>query len=147
MRATTNETNRKAGAVLWTLQALLAALFLFAGGMKLVMPLAALTAQTPMPGAFIRLVGVLEVAGALGLVLPGMLRWRTALTPLAAVGLVLVMCGAVGATLASGQAGVAVPVAVGCLLAAVAYGRTLVAPHRAAARRPALRPTVLRAAA
>ncbi len=124
MRTTTNETNRKAGAVLWTVQGALAVLFLFAGGMKLVMPIAALTAQSPMPGAFIRLVGVVEVVGALGLVLPGLLRLRAALTPLAAIGLVLVMCGAVGATLAAGQ-GVAavVPVLVGCLLVGVAYGR------------------------
>jgi hypothetical protein len=144
MRATTSETGRKAGAVLWTVQGLLAALFLFAGGMKLVMPIAALTAQSPLPGAFSRLVGVVELVGALGLVLPGLLHLRRALAPLAAIGLVLVMCGAVGATLATGQvAGAVVPVLVGCLLAGVAYGRALVAPHRAAAprrRAVALRP-------
>ena len=43
------QTARPTRIALWTLQALLAALFLFAGGMKLVMPLAALTQQTPLP--------------------------------------------------------------------------------------------------
>jgi hypothetical protein len=111
-------------ALLWTAQGLLAALFLFAGGMKLVTPIAVLTAQTPLPGALIRLVGVIEVLGALGLVLPGALRVRTALTPWAAAGLAVLMVGATGATLASPQAASApIPVVVGLAAAAVAYSR------------------------
>ena len=124
---------RVAHRALWAVQALLAALFLFAGGTKLVLPLAALTAQTPLPGAFLRAVGVLEVLGALGLVLPGLLprifHRAGALTGLAAAGLVLLMCGAVGATLASPTTGATpalalMPVVVGALTALVAYGRS-----------------------
>ena len=125
MPFTTIASSRKGGITLWIIQAVLAMLFLFAGGMKLVMPIAALTQQTPLPGAFIRLIGVLEVLGALGLVLPGVLKLNAALTPLAAAGLVIIMSGAVGATLTtSHEASAAImPVIVGLLLAVVTYGR------------------------
>ena len=114
-----------ANATLWVIQSLLAALFLFGGGFKLVMPVAALTAQIPVPGAFVRLIGVLEVAGGLGLILPGILRAHRYLTPLAAAGLVFIMCGAVGVTLVTaGAAAALVPVLVGVLLSCVVYGRT-----------------------
>jgi uncharacterized membrane protein len=81
--------------LLWVVQGLLALLFLFAGVTKLLMSAAELTAQTPLPASFVRLIGVLEILGGLGLVLPGMLRIRTALTPLAAAGLSIIMIGAV----------------------------------------------------
>src|SRR5215831_8741703 len=82
--------------VLWTIQALLALVFLFAGSMKLITPLDVLYAQMqlPLPGIFIRFIGVCEVFGALGLILPGLLRVRPKLTPLAARGLMLLMVGA-----------------------------------------------------
>jgi hypothetical protein len=114
--------------LLWVVQGVLAALFLFGGGMKLVLPVEALTAQSPLPAPFLRGVGVLEVLGALGLVLPGLLRLRAELTALAAGGLLLLMCGAVGATLTSPATAGApvlalVPAAVGALAAVVACGR------------------------
>ena len=74
---------------LWIIQALLAALFIFGGGMKLVLPLDKLTGPVPMPGMFLRFIGVCELLGGLGLILPSLLRIRPGLTPLAAVGLVL----------------------------------------------------------
>lgn len=74
--------------VLWTVQVLLALLFLFTGGIKLVLPLEMLTEQTPLPGWFVRFLGGVEVLGAIGLILPGLLRVRLGLTPLAACGLV-----------------------------------------------------------
>ncbi len=88
--------------LLWMLQAVLAALFLFAGGAKLVMPIAAITKQIPVPGLLLRFVAVAEIAGALGLVLPGLTGIRPYLTPLAALGLMMIMSGAIGATLATG---------------------------------------------
>jgi uncharacterized membrane protein YphA (DoxX/SURF4 family) len=109
---------------LWIVQALLALLFLFAGGMKLIQPIEALTQQMPLPGLFVRFIGVAEVLGAIGLILPGLLRIRPWLTPLAAVGLVLIMIGATVLTLAGGEVVLAlIPLLVGCLLALVAYGR------------------------
>src|ERR671937_74365 len=86
---------------LWTVQGMLAALFLFAGGAKLAMPLDELAAQTGLPGLFIQFIAVAEVLGALGLILPGLLRVRPGLTPLAAAGLVIIMIGATVLTISS----------------------------------------------
>src|SRR5437867_1639669 len=88
------QNSRKAGVALWVVQGLLAALFLFAGGMKLVAPAAMLQGPVPLPELFIRFIGVAEVSGALGLILPGLLRIRPSLTLFAAVGLVTIMSGA-----------------------------------------------------
>ena len=100
MRNAHGKSSQTSG-VLWVLQVLLAALFLFAGGMKLVTPIAALTKQVALPGPFLRFIGLAEVLGALGLILPGLLRIRLVLTPLAAAGLVIIMTGAVGVTMAT----------------------------------------------
>jgi len=109
---------------LWIVQGLLAALFLFAGGVKLVMPIEEMTKQMPMPGLFLRFIALCEVLGALGLILPGLLRVRTGLTPLAAAGLVIIMIGATVTTLMTGDVAMAViPLVVGLLAAFVAYGR------------------------
>lgn len=109
--------------LLWGIQGLLAALFLFAGGAKLVLPASVLGAQIHLPVLLLRFVGVCEVLGALGLVLPGLLRVHEELTPLAAGGLVIIMSGAVSATLISGPAAPAlIPLAVGTLAGIVAFG-------------------------
>jgi uncharacterized membrane protein YphA (DoxX/SURF4 family) len=109
---------------LWTVQVLLALLFLFAGVMKLVLPLEKLTGPVPLPGLFVRFIGVVEVLGAIGLIVPGLLRIRPGLTPLAAAGLVIIMIGAVPVTLAGGDVAPAlIPLVVGLLAAFVAYGR------------------------
>jgi hypothetical protein len=111
--------------VLWTVQWLLALLFLFAGGMKLILPIEAMTKQIPLPGLFLRFIGVAEVMGAFGLTLPGLLRIRRGLTPLAAAGLVIIMIGAVALTLtANGVAAALFPLIVGILAAFVVYGRS-----------------------
>ena len=108
--------------VLWIVQGLLALIFLWTGGMKLVLPLDKLTG--PLPGLFVRCIGVAEVLGALGLILPGLLRIRPGLTPLAAAGLVIIMIGATVITLVGGMVAVALMNLVVALLAAfVAYGR------------------------
>jgi uncharacterized membrane protein YphA (DoxX/SURF4 family) len=116
---------------LWTIQGLLALTFLFAGAMKLAMSTEDLAAAMtlPLPILFVRFIGVCEVLGALGLVLPGVFRIRTDLTPLAAQGLVVIMIGAVTLTVATMDASMAaLPLVVGILAAVVAYGRTRVAP-------------------
>ena len=120
MPVTTNKSN----AALWAIQGLLAALFLFAGGFKLALPLAALAKVSPLPAAFLKFIGVCEVTGAIGLILPGLLRIRTGLTSLAASGLVIIMIGATVVTVATqGAAPAALPFCVGILAATVALGR------------------------
>lgn len=124
MRPTSSRTNN---VLLWTVQGVLALLFLFAGGMKLVMPLAAMQ-QGPvaLPGAFLRFIGVAEVLGALGLILPGLFRLHQYLTPLAAVGLVIVMTGAtVISAVSMGILPAAFPCIIGALALSVAYGRRM----------------------
>ena len=128
---------------LWIVQGLLALLFLFAGGVKLVMPIEEMTKQmpVPLPGFFLRFIGVAEVLGAIGLILPGLLRIRPGLTPLAAAGLVIIMLGATVMTLASGDvASALIPLAVGLLAAFVAYGRWRRAPNRGSSSRSTYQP-------
>ena len=109
---------------LWTVQALLALVFLLAGGTKLVMSAEDLTKDIDLPVAFLRFIGVCEVLGAIGLIGPGVLRLRRGLTPLAAAGLVIIMIGAVVVTVASmGVAPAIFPLAVGIGAAYVAYNR------------------------
>jgi hypothetical protein len=97
----------------------------------------------PLSEPFVKFIGTAEVLGALGLILPGLTRIQTRLTPLAALSLVLVtICAAVYQTMA-GQPGNAVfALGVGCLAALVAYGRWRVAPLSMHSRRSPLQPAV-----
>jgi DoxX-like protein len=111
----------KIGVAVWTVQILLALLFLFAGLAKLGMPSDKLAAQGPFAPDFLRFIGLAEVAGALGLVLPGLFRIHRHLTPLAATGLAIIMIGATVSTLAiGGGAAAAFPFVVGALATFVA---------------------------
>jgi hypothetical protein len=115
--------------LLWIVQGLLAFIFLFAGGMKLVLPLEQLKGPVELPGPLLRFIGVAEVTGAIGLILPGLLRIRPRLTPLAAAGLVIIMIGAVVITLVGDAAVLAIPpFIVGLLAIFVAYGRWKLTP-------------------
>jgi hypothetical protein len=115
---------------LWIVQGLLAAVFLLSGGTKLALPIEKLTGPVALPEWFLRFIGVAEVLGAVGLILPGLLRIRPGLTPLAAAGLVIIMIGAVAVTLLGGDVAVAlIPLAVGLLAVFVAYGRWRLAPQ------------------
>jgi uncharacterized membrane protein YphA (DoxX/SURF4 family) len=116
---------RKAGHIaLWIVQGLLALVYLAAGVGKLTMSAEEVNADFPMPDEFMRFIGVAEVLGAIGLILPGALRIRPALTPVAAAGLVIIMSGATVLTLAEGHvAGALIPFVLGLLAAFVAYGR------------------------
>ena len=121
--------------VLWILQILLGLLFLFAGGTKLVMSAEALS-QPAAPGAlvlpvwFIRFIGVCELLGGLGLLLPGLFKVRQYLTPLAALGLGIIMAGAVVVTAIGGAISIAaVNLVILLLLLFSAYARWRVEPH------------------
>lgn len=115
--------------VLWVVQVLLAIAFVFTGISKLMLPEDQLAAASPFPVLFVRLISVCEILGAIGLVLPGLTRIRTGLTPLAAAGLVIIMIGAVVSTVMTMGPSLAIfPLVLGVLAAFVAYGRWQVAP-------------------
>ncbi len=126
-------TNRrhitKAGVSLWVVQGLIAAMFVFAGASKLVLPAEDLTRDSDLSVEFMRFIGVVELLGGVGVVLPALLRILPALTPLAAAGLVIVMIGATTITAASvGIAPALFPLFVGVLAGTIVYGRTRLAP-------------------
>ncbi|PRQ06948.1 DoxX family protein [Enhygromyxa salina] len=113
---------------LWIIQALLALAFLLAGGMKLAMPIDTLLANgmtvvEHMPAALVRFIGLSEVAGAVGLILPAALRIKPKLTPIAAGALAFVMVLAAITHLALGEA-FGAPLMLGSLAAFVAWGRS-----------------------
>ena len=120
----THIPSQKTTVLLWIIQGLLALVFMFAGVMKFVMPIEEMTKQVPLPGLFLRFIGVAEVLGAIGLILPGLLRIRPGLTPLAAAGLAIITVGATVVTLMIGGGATALfPLVVALLSAFVAYSR------------------------
>lgn len=119
---------------LWIIQILLGLLFVFSGGMKLIIPVNEMIAKGPpnqviLPGLLIQFVGVCELLGGLGLILPGLFRIRTGLTPLAAAGLTIIMIGAVVLTVKGPGVQMAIaPAVTGILTVFVAYGRWKLVP-------------------
>jgi hypothetical protein len=119
---------------LWILQVLLGVLFIWAGGFKLIVPASVIAAQTPpgqivFPGLFLKFIGLCELLGGFGLILPGVFKTRQYLIPLAALGLVMIMIGAIVVVLLGGSFSTAViNLAIALLLVFIAYGRSRLAP-------------------
>jgi DoxX-like family len=125
--------SRKLSATLWTLQSLLAVIFVMTGALKLLTPADIMEAQSPLPLLLVRFIGTCEVAGALGMLLPGLLGVRPSLTPLAATGLVVLMIGATVLTpivVSPDPVMALIPAIVGAVAAFVAYARLRLAPLR-----------------
>ncbi len=116
---------------LWILQILLALTFLLTGAAKLFVPVEVAAKRQgwvlDFPPDIVKLIGLLEVLAALGLVLPGVTNSLPWLTPLAAVGLVLTMIGAMVVHFRRKET-IIPNVVLLVLAAAVAYGRFVVAP-------------------
>ncbi len=92
----TNQQNNKVIHIsLWIAQGSLAILFLMAGAFKLSQPIEKLAESLPWvtstPIELIRFIGLSEVLGGLGLIIPSLFRFKTVLTVWAALGLALVM--------------------------------------------------------
>jgi uncharacterized membrane protein YphA (DoxX/SURF4 family) len=125
--STTEQRQSKiATTLLWIIQVGLALIFLSTGSRKLIVPAGVVKhpMSVPLPGLFMQFIGVAEVAGALGLVLPGLFRIWRGLTPLAACGLVLIMIGATVVVFRSGNvANALLPFGVGLLCIVIAVGR------------------------
>jgi hypothetical protein len=127
---------RRISVGLWILQGLLAAFFAFASGApKLLLPADALPMPIVLPQGFLWFIGIAEELGALGLILPGLLRIRPSLTIAAACGLVLLtMCAATYQVLGGQPANAVFALGIGLLAAVVAYGRWRIAPLPTAGR-------------
>ena len=117
--------------ILWILQVLLALLFIFSGVMKFVMTVEEMNAP-PAPvafsGLFLHFIGVCEILGGFGLLLPSLLRIKPGLTPLAAAGLAIITAGATVISLMAPSPLVAIPLVTCLLCLFVAYGRWRLKP-------------------
>lgn len=124
--------------ILWILQVLLAAMFLMAGFMKLTAPVDKLSEMMPWVNDFsetaVRLIGLSELLGGIGLVLPALLRIQPGLTPLAALGIALIMVLAAVYHISKGETKV---IGINVVIAAVAlfiawgrYGRAAIRPKK-----------------
>lgn len=115
---------------LWVVQIFLALLFIGAGAQKVLQSREALIQgsftgyATDFSSGFLRNLGILEILGGLGVILPhatGILPW---LTPLAAMGLAIIMAGATNVRLRRGEQQMAIGTVVFLLMAVfVVYGR------------------------
>jgi uncharacterized membrane protein YphA (DoxX/SURF4 family) len=112
---------------LWVLQTLLAVLFAFSGIVKFLMPIEQMTQNTSLPPLFVYFIGVMEVLGAIGLILPALLLLLPVLTPIAACGLTIIMAGATVISLPKGKMAI-FPFVIGLLALFVAYGRFRLRP-------------------
>jgi len=117
---------------LWVAQILLAGMFIMAGAMKTFTPIEELGANAPwvkeMPN-LVRFIGVSELLGGLGLILPSLLRIKPILTPIAAVGIVIIMILAALYHAKMGEFGsIGFTVVIALLAAFVAWGRFKKAP-------------------
>jgi len=119
----TNQTSSKGMNIgLWVVQVLLGAMFLMAGAMKTAQPIEALVESLPwvttVPAALVKFIGISEVLGGLGLLLPSLLRIKPSLTVMAAYGLILVM---ILAALFHGSRGEFSAIGMNVVLIAMAY--------------------------
>ena len=107
----------------WIVAALLALFYLYAGGRKVaqsreqLLPMMGWVDRMPMP--LVRTIGVLEVLGAAGLILPPLTGIAVALALVAAIGLALIQVGGIIVHLSRGEANV-IGLNIGLLVAAAA---------------------------
>ncbi len=114
---------------LWTIAALLAVAFLASGALKLIQPKEKLAASgfgfvEDFSAGAVKAIGAVEILAAVGLILPAALDIAPVLVPLAAVGLVLLMAGAIITHLRRHEAqAIVAPLALLALAVLVAWGR------------------------
>jgi cytochrome b561 len=134
--ATTPKRSKALHITLWIVQILLVITFGFAGVMKSTQPIAVLGKNMPwtlvVPAALVRFIGISELLGALGLVLPSITRILPGLTAWAGVGLTTIMVLAMGFHVSRGEFyGIPPTLILGLLSAFVAWGRFRKAPIKA----------------
>jgi len=118
---------------LWIVQILLAVAFGMSGFNKLTQPVADLVAMTgpwvtEAPELLVRFIGLSEVLGAIGLIVPALTRIQPRLTPLAAIGLAVIMILAAIFHITRGEFNIVPNIVLFAFAAFVAYGRTQLVP-------------------
>ena len=129
MENSNQKSSKVLNIILWIAQLLLGGMFLMAGFMKLTTPVDQLAAAMPfvaaVPEALVKFIGVSEIAGALGLLLPLLLRIKPALTVLAARALILVMILALAFHVSRGEfSAIGTNLVLGSLALFIAWGRS-----------------------
>lgn len=135
----TDVTSGAAGRNWWTIgvwvaQVLLALAFGAAGVMKLTQPVEALGAMmawvNSSPELLVRFIGFVEIAGALGMILPAITRILPLLTPVAALGFAIIQVLGIGVHASLGETATSLPVNLVLLALSlfVAWGRFRKAP-------------------
>ena len=129
------QTNRPKALhiILWVAQIILGGMFIMAGMMKSTQPIVDLSKSVPwtanVPLALVRFVGVSELFGGVGLILPSLLRIKPILTPIAAIGILLIMVFALVYHVMNGEINViGINIAFGLVAAFIAWGRLKKAP-------------------
>ena len=124
MKTTTElpvKKNKGANITAWILQILLGGMFIMTGAMKTFTPIEQLAASLPwaadVPATLVKFIGLAELLGGLGLILPSLLKIKTKLTPIAAIGIVLIMVFASIFHISRGETGV---IGMNLILAALA---------------------------
>ena len=121
--------------MLWIAQVLLAGMFLMSGFMKVAQPIEELAKMLPwasqVPAGLVRFIGISEVLGGLGLILPALLRIKPILTAWAAVGLATVMVFAAIFHASRGESSaIGMNVILALIAILIAWGRFKKAPIR-----------------
>ena len=124
------QTNRPKALhiILWVAQIILGGMFIMAGTMKSTQPIVDLSKSVPwtanVPSVLVRFIGVSELLGGIGLILPSLLRIKPILTPVAAIGILLIMVFALVYHIMNGETNViGINLAFGVVAAFIAWGR------------------------
>lgn len=132
MTTTQEKGSRYLHIGLWIAQSVLAAMFLMIGFMKAATPIAELSQTVPLAAEapiLIRVIGVVELLGGLGLLLPAALRIKPRLTALAAAGIALIMLFALIFHLFRGEfSAISTNIILGMVAVFVAWGRSVKVP-------------------
>jgi uncharacterized membrane protein YphA (DoxX/SURF4 family) len=125
---TNQKSSKTLNILLWIAQVILAVMFFMAGVMKTTQPIEKLATQLPwatqIPAALVRFIGISELLGAIGVILPALLRIKPGLTPLAALGFAFVMLFASVFHLFRGEvSNIPMTIILGLIALFVAWGR------------------------
>ena len=126
--ATQNSSSKALNISLWVAQGILAAMVLMAGAMKSTQPVEQLATSLPwvtqVPVALVRFIGISEFLGAVGLLLPSILRIQPKLTVWAAIGIATIMLFALIFHASKGEfSAIGMNVVLGLIAVFVAWGR------------------------